>query len=178
MELFLGSRRSGKTLALIQLSAATGGYIMTINKMRAEAIFKQAKDMGYDIPYPVTIQEYFHSNKFDGSIIRKKGLYIDEIEDLISSLFPGIDVHAATFTKKPYMNVCDLDHHVEDLKLWLATNPYLKTAFVPHYYTCPKCNNFIFMYRPEGKKCPACGSEMEESTVPPNYKEAFNETKD
>lgn len=96
-KILIGDRCSGKTVALIQESARTGIYIMVANKQRAEMVFDRAKRMGCDIPYPVTVHEYFRrSDKFIGSSIERDGVYIDDIDDIVAELFEPLDIHAVT----------------------------------------------------------------------------------
>ena len=49
MKITIGPRRSGKTARTIMESAKTGSYILVATIEQANVIFKQAKDMGYDL---------------------------------------------------------------------------------------------------------------------------------
>ena len=96
MELIIKGRGNGKTTELIKRSAATQTYILTVNKQRAHAVFWQAREMGLDIPYPVTIDEYFSTHGFTGSFI--KSIYIDDADDVLKHIFCRVNVEAITIT--------------------------------------------------------------------------------
>lgn len=96
----IGKRCSGKTTRLIKRSAKEGKYILTATKLMARCIADQAKDMGLDIPFPVTVDEYLRGNKFRGSSIRRDGLLIDDLELVLQTLFSGIPIHEVTLTDR------------------------------------------------------------------------------
>ena len=94
----IGERCSGKTTRLILRSAEEQLYILTSTKHRAQAIFDNARNMGLDIPFPVTLDEYLRGNKFQGSSIRRDGILIDDLDDVIRTLFSSIPIHEVTLT--------------------------------------------------------------------------------
>ena len=96
MELIIKGRGNGKTTELIKRSAATQTYILAANKQRARAIFLQARERGLDIPYPVTIDEYFSTHGFTGSFI--KSIYIDDADDVLKHIFYRVRIEAITIT--------------------------------------------------------------------------------
>lgn len=98
-----GGRCSGRTAMLIKMSAATGKYILCRNRQEARHIADMANEMKLYIPYPVTVEEYFKSDKFTGSFIRRDGLLIDNVDLVVKEIFKGIDIHAVTFEKTPEM---------------------------------------------------------------------------
>lgn len=69
--LIINPRHIVKSTMLIRQSAKNGIYILVVNP---------AKDMGYDIPFPVTLTEYLQGSKIKGSSIRSDGLYIDDAD--------------------------------------------------------------------------------------------------
>lgn len=95
MEVITGGRRSGKTVELIKRSAETGIYILVRDQPRARDLFRLAKQLGYSIPYPVTSEEYFRT-EFRGSCIRRDGLYVDNVDEIIQQFLRGIQVKAIT----------------------------------------------------------------------------------
>ena len=97
-EIILGKRNSGKTTELIKRSAKDGIYILTNTSAQARLIFDQAKRMGYDIPFPVSWND-FTRTAFLGSSIRKDGLLIDQADMLLSRIFGNIPIHAVTWTE-------------------------------------------------------------------------------
>lgn len=138
MEVITGGRRSGKTVELIKRSAETGFYILVRDHARAEDLFKLAKQLGYSIPYPVTSEEYFRT-EFRGSCIRRDGLYIDNIDEIIQQFLRGIEVRAITATptihlnpnKKPYERFLPCTCGCNRRDLWNRNDRY--------WYKCRNC---------------------------------------
>lgn len=98
MQIIIGGRGSGKTAELIKRSAESGAYIIVSSRARASQIADQARAMGYDIPFPVTLEEYYRSHGFAGSSIRRDGVYIDNVEDILGRMLPEIEVKTFTCT--------------------------------------------------------------------------------
>lgn len=97
MDVYVGARSSGKTATLIKKSAETGAYILVATKCQAHAVYCQAKEMGYDIPFPVTVSEVTtRRNYFDGSYMKKRGVLLDELKSVLNVAFHGIPIHGAT----------------------------------------------------------------------------------
>lgn len=97
MDIYVGARRSGKTATLIKKSAETGAYILVATKHQAHAVYRQAKEMDYDIPFPVTVSEITTMrNYFNDSYMKKHGLLIDELRSVLDIAFCGIPIHGAT----------------------------------------------------------------------------------
>ena len=96
--IIIGERCSGKTTRLILRSARDQLYILTSTKSRAHAIFDTARDMGLAIPFPVTLDEYLRGSKFQGSSIRRDGLLIDDVDDVVRTLFAGIPIREMALT--------------------------------------------------------------------------------
>lgn len=97
MEIILRNRGGGKTAELIRRSAETGIYILTKDYTRSRAVVTQAHEMGMDIPFPVTVADYMHSDGFNGSFINK--IYIDDADDILQAIFCRVQIEAATITK-------------------------------------------------------------------------------
>lgn len=100
MKIVIGGRQSGKTAALIKESADTGRYILVTNKQRQRQVFDQARDMGYDIPFPVTLEDYFRSH-FRGSSLQRDGILIDDMQDVLQYMFSGVPVVGVTWNVNP-----------------------------------------------------------------------------
>ena len=98
-DLIIRPRKSGKTTELLKKSAETHTYILVKNQKRARDLFNKARQMNYAIPYPVTLDEY-RASRFVGSCIRRDGIYIDDLDDLLKELLPGIRIKAVTMTCK------------------------------------------------------------------------------
>lgn len=100
MNIVIGERCSGKTTRLIERSAKEGRNILVANKAMARCIADQAKEMGLDIPFPVTLDEYLRGNKFQGSSIRLDGLLIDDLDMVLNRMFRGIPIREVTLTDR------------------------------------------------------------------------------
>lgn len=83
--------REGKTTELIKLCAENGGVIVSASAMRAKCTYEMAKNMGYEIPMPIT-----HENLIDICFLKGdiKKIYIDDATELIQKIAQGLDVEA------------------------------------------------------------------------------------
>lgn len=99
MKITIGERCSGKTTRLILRSASEWSYILASNRMRAKEIVETARSMGLIIPHPITVKDLY-SGKFRGSIIREKGILIDELDDVIKVIFSGIPINEVTINAR------------------------------------------------------------------------------
>ncbi len=93
-KLIFGDRRSGKTTELIKESARTGAYIVVSCKNEARDVFRLSKELGLNIPYPLTVNEMIYESP--SSYIFQKGILIDNLEEIVCHLFDYITIHAAT----------------------------------------------------------------------------------
>lgn len=94
MQITIGEKRSGTT-KLIKRSATERIHILTTTRSQAYKIAKQAREMGLNIPYPVTIEEYF-KHKFRGTDIDRKGMLIDDVDLVLQHIFTDILIHEVT----------------------------------------------------------------------------------
>lgn len=85
--------RTGKTTELIKMCANLGGYIVCRDKIAAEQTAKMAKDLNFNIPYPMTFDELL-SGKYHAKGVRR--VYIDNADLLLQKLAKGIEVEAIT----------------------------------------------------------------------------------
>ena len=90
----MGDRRSGKTTELIKESARTGAYIVVSCKNEARNVFRLSKELGLNIPYPLTVNEMIYESP--SSYIFQKGILIDNLERILCCLFNYITIHTAT----------------------------------------------------------------------------------
>lgn len=58
-KIYMGPRGCGKTTSLITKSAKTGATIIAPSRYMADCIREQAKEMRYDIPEPLSVDEFF-----------------------------------------------------------------------------------------------------------------------
>lgn len=93
-KLIFGDRHSGKTTELIKESARTGAYIVVSRMNEAHYVFRFAKELGLNIPFPLTVTDII--SEPSSSYIFQKGILIDDLEEIISRLFNHITIHAAT----------------------------------------------------------------------------------
>ena len=119
-----GGRGTGKTALLIKHSAETGRHILVTNSIRARCIFEQAKAMGYEIPVPLTVSDFKTGSKWEGSSIRRDGLLIDDMDDVLKCMFHGIPIHEFTIDKEEFRNdiVWDCDSAYMYMEKWLDEN--------------------------------------------------------
>lgn len=115
-EYIIGERQSGKTTELIRRSAETGAYILVANKSTASLIFKQAKMNGYDIPYPITIDDMLSCTI--NKSVWVKGILIDELDMILSELLDRVPIRAATITKQ---KITSLSHDTAETSNSLLT---------------------------------------------------------
>lgn len=95
-----GGRRCGKTVELIRIAKAEDLYILCSNKRRAEGIYRQARDMGLEIRYPITASELPMRTQHVREVL------VDEMEDVLQ-MFIGKPIHTAStsFEMKPMERV-------------------------------------------------------------------------
>ena len=93
-KLIFGDRQSGKTTELIKESARTGAYIVVSCKNEARNVFRLSKELGLNIPYPLTVSEMIYESP--SSYVFQKGILIDNLERILCYLFDYITIHAAT----------------------------------------------------------------------------------
>lgn len=98
MDIIIGKRQTGKTTELIRRSAKEQICILVADKNRAGIVFKMAIELGFVIPYPVTVEDYFKGDKFRGSCIRQEGVLIDDADDVLKMIFKEIPVRGIALT--------------------------------------------------------------------------------
>lgn len=90
-------RASGKTTLLIKESAKTGRPIIEPNTFSARYVEEQAKEMGLNIPEPISATSW-NGGYYRGSNFNKiDGFLIDEVDSVLSSIF-GSPIYKATYT--------------------------------------------------------------------------------
>ena len=94
-------RASGKTTLLIKESAKTGRPIIEPNTFSARYVEEQAKEMGLNIPEPISATSwsggYYRGSNFN----RIDGFLIDEVDSVLSSIF-GKPIYKATYTPEKF----------------------------------------------------------------------------
>lgn len=94
-ELIVRARGGGKTTELIRRAAEAGGYIVCRDQRTARGIAMRAKDMGLNIPFPLTAAEFFGGEFHTPGV---KGFLFDDLDHLIQAQARGVPVLAATWT--------------------------------------------------------------------------------
>jgi hypothetical protein len=89
-------RQAGKTTALIKLASQEGGYIVCHSHNEAYRISKTAEELGKQILFPITYDEYI-TGSFCGKNI--KAFYIDNVDFLLSMIARGVQVNAISVNK-------------------------------------------------------------------------------
>ena len=95
-KIIIDKRRTGKTTKAIEESGKTFKYILVPSPRMAEYIFRQALEMGIDIPYPVTIDAVL--NKHVSHHAKREGFIIDEGLMLLETIL-GAHVHMITISE-------------------------------------------------------------------------------
>lgn len=88
-------RRTGRTTELIKISENTQAYILVANIQRQKLVADMARNMGANIPYPVTLDDYMR-NQFRGSFI--KNILIDDADDILCAIFYTVHIDAITMS--------------------------------------------------------------------------------
>lgn len=83
MKTIIGKVGTGKTKALIEESAKTWAYIVCPSLGRANDIQKFAKELGLDIPLPITHGEFIAKTYSPKGI---RGFLIDDVEMLLQRI--------------------------------------------------------------------------------------------
>ena len=106
MNITIGRRGSGRTTELIKACAVDkGSVIVSPTHRNAEYIANLAKQMGLDIPEPITFEALLKGNPYDFGK-RPTGYYIDNL-DLALRSYAGASIKEVT-----------IEGGVEDI-LWL-----------------------------------------------------------
>lgn len=93
MKVVHSPRRSGKSTLAIKASSETGATIVTHNKVIADLVNKQASELGYSIPEPISISQYLNIK------VKPENIIIDELELVLRCLIPS-KIELVTITKE------------------------------------------------------------------------------
>jgi len=100
MKIIYGGRKTGKTTALIEMcdEATRNGelsYIVCGNVRNAQIIMQKAKEMGKDIPFPITYDEFMR-HQYAGVNIKK--FFFDNADRFIQCL-TNVEIAVLTVNK-------------------------------------------------------------------------------
>jgi hypothetical protein len=93
--IYAGDRNSGKTRRCIERAAKTWSYIVCASHQRAHAIAKMATQLGLDIPFPITFDDFLRG-RFNGTG-NIKGFVIDDLHELLSSCSKGVPIDSVSW---------------------------------------------------------------------------------
>jgi hypothetical protein len=92
MEKIIMQRGYGKTYHLIKKSAHSGNYIVCRSMQEASLIQREAKEAGFDIPMPLSYDEFINKKYYSKGI---NGFLVDDIERFFTYL-SDVPVNAIT----------------------------------------------------------------------------------
>lgn len=95
MEIIYREPRTGKTTELIKKCAEKGGYIVCLDKNRANMIAEMARNMNVKIPFPLTFHELLKRGYYAKGVRR---VYIDNADELIQRI-AGVEVDTIVMDK-------------------------------------------------------------------------------
>ena len=93
MKVVHSPRCSGKSTQAIKASSETGATIVTRNEIMAVLLNKQAHELGYSIPRPISINQYLDMK------VKPENIIIDELESVLRCLIPS-KIELVTITKE------------------------------------------------------------------------------
>lgn len=98
MNIIYKSKGKGKTTELIKMSAEKNLYILVADRNRQREVFNLSRDLNLNIPFPITVEEYFRSGKLRGSFIST--ILIDDADDVLQQIFNTVVIDTITITDK------------------------------------------------------------------------------
>lgn len=96
MKKIIGTRGSGKTTKLIKQAAKENSVIITATNRQAENVRKQADELGLTVP--VTSVENIISGSVLESLIIKNGIFIDDVELVLTRILSGATIKGISLT--------------------------------------------------------------------------------
>lgn len=91
---------NGKTTELIKISSKTRQYIICKDRMRAKYIIKIAKELGLNIPHPITAEQLPLGSKYIYKVL------VDDVLDVLE-VFIGKGISEAT-TRAQHIEIQDM----------------------------------------------------------------------
>ena len=98
MKLIFGNPGSGKTKALLEMSAKNNIPVLCESQARVERLLVKAEGYGYKIPLPITVNSL-------GSV---KEVYIDDVKRVLEGIF-NVNIAGITVNRDDELEVVDLD---------------------------------------------------------------------
>jgi hypothetical protein len=98
MKTIVAERNSGKTTELIKMSSDSGDSIVCYNQKEALGVYWHAIHTGYEIPFPLTYDEFIE-NRYLGKWV--KGFLIDNVDMLLDYMTKfRVPIRAITVSKE------------------------------------------------------------------------------
>ena len=94
MKTILNGRHKGKTTKAVRRAIKTGAYLV----VRSHARAVELSEAHPKLRFPITYSDLL-SNKLAGSYVRN--IVIDDADDLLRHMLPGIAIEAITITREP-----------------------------------------------------------------------------
>lgn len=101
----------GKTTMAILESHATGQYILCSNHRKAEDTFRYAKELGYTIPYPLSVTDPKYRFRFNRERLTES-VIVDDVEESLETLL-GCSVSTITFSSSQLQQ--NDDRYIEEI---------------------------------------------------------------
>ena len=98
MKIIFGAPGSGKTKAILELSAKNNVPVLCESQQRVRRLLEKARGYGYDIPMPITVEEIDE---------RVNEVYIDDIKRVLDVAL-NVNLTAVTVNKDEECEVSEL----------------------------------------------------------------------
>lgn len=85
MQIIIRPRRAGKTYELVKMAAENNSYIVCPNSTQVRSIADLAREHNFNIPFPLTWQEFVHQQYYGKHI---DNFVIDNLDMCIQSMTP------------------------------------------------------------------------------------------
>ena len=82
----IGPRRNGKTARLIERASAENLYIVVHDRNRAMGIARQAREMGCDILFPITLSELPIKTRGNPYAMTHPGVLADDVDAILAKI--------------------------------------------------------------------------------------------
>ena len=97
MKFIIKPECKGKTTDLIKIAYDNNAYMIVPTKNHATQVFHYARKIGYDILFPISVEEILKKQYFGKRI---KAFVIDDIERFIKEIIPVVPVIAVAGTQE------------------------------------------------------------------------------
>lgn len=118
MEIYISGRQCGKTTMLIKESARTGAMIAVATYTMVNYVVGMAKQMGLDIPQPVTYADIFRNfreNKTKRYLVDELQIMLSQLNIDASTMNLGTEPHQIKYSPRVY--ILDERHRVTSVGL-------------------------------------------------------------